>query len=396
MPAQPAGRTVRPVRLDALTGLRWWAAFGVFAHHMTNLAPLPVAEVLSLGAQGVTFFFVLSGFVLTWSADPAVSPATFWWRRFARIWPAHVVALALAVPVFYDVAPDPAQTWVKPFSAVLLLSVGLLQGWSTSPAVLFSGNPAAWTLSCEAFFYALHPGLQRCLRRLGRGAAVAAVVGLPVLAAAFFLARPHLAVLSAVPQPVLRLWEFLLGMALARAVQTGWRPRLPVRASLLVLAGAAAVVVGLPRVAPAVWAAGHGGELTPVVIGTVCGIVILAAALRDLRGTTSWSSSAPLVRLGQLSYAFYLVHATLIYAVTSVVGRAEASWANLGWYAVMLAVSLVVAAALHGWVEKPLERRIRRARDRHDAHGAADAVPALPPSPAPAVAPTSEATPDGR
>lgn len=90
------------------------------------------------------------------------------------------------------------------------------------------------------------------------------------------------------------------------------------------------------------------------------------------------------------------MHATLIYAVTSVVGRAEASWANLGWYAVMLAVSLVVAAALHGWVEKPLERRIRRARDRHDAHGAADAVPALPPSPAPAVAPTSEATPDGR
>lgn len=89
----------RPPRLDSLTGLRWWAAFGVFLHHMTNLAPLPVHAALALGNYGVMFFFVLSGFVLTWSAQ-AVSTSTFYWRRFARIYPAHLVALALAVPVF--------------------------------------------------------------------------------------------------------------------------------------------------------------------------------------------------------------------------------------------------------------------------------------------------------
>lgn len=53
---------VRP-RLDSLTGLRWWAAFGVFAYHMANIAPLNVQHFFNVGYTGVSFFFVLSGFV---------------------------------------------------------------------------------------------------------------------------------------------------------------------------------------------------------------------------------------------------------------------------------------------------------------------------------------------
>lgn len=58
--------TARP-RLDALTGLRWLAAFWVFGYHMLNFGspPAPVELVNRLGFLGVTFFFVLSGFVLT-------------------------------------------------------------------------------------------------------------------------------------------------------------------------------------------------------------------------------------------------------------------------------------------------------------------------------------------
>lgn len=60
-----------------------------------------------LGHYGVAFFFVLSGFVLTWSAKPTTTMPTFWWRRFARIYPASFVALLLAIPVFYSFDPDP-------------------------------------------------------------------------------------------------------------------------------------------------------------------------------------------------------------------------------------------------------------------------------------------------
>lgn len=64
------------------------------------------------GTIGVVFLFRLSGFVLTWSANTSVSAPTFWWRRFARIYPAHFVALLVVIPVFYSLAPDPAD-WLS-------------------------------------------------------------------------------------------------------------------------------------------------------------------------------------------------------------------------------------------------------------------------------------------
>lgn len=358
-----------PRRLDSLTGLRWWAAFGVFLHHMTNIAPLPAHSLLALGAQGVTFFFVLSGFVLTWSARPGVAATTFWWRRFARIWPLHLVALAIAVPVFHSPAPDPEMAWVKPFSlGVLLLSVLLLQGWSTSPGILFSGNPAAWTLSCEAFFYALHPALNRPLRRATvRGALLVAGA---VVVAVFYLLRVEAPALrlGLVPQPVLRLWEFVLGMALGRAVQAGWRPRLPPAVGFGLLGLGAAAIWWVPRFGADLNGSDRFVRLVPVLIGVLCAVVIVAAVGHELRGGRSHLSSVPMVRLGEWSFAFYLLHATGIYLARGIAGGpAETSWANFVWHVPFLAVSVLAAALAHHLVEKPVERRLRGAWDRRRA-----------------------------
>ncbi|UCN13634.1 acyltransferase family protein [Cellulomonas iranensis] len=70
-------------RLDALTGLRFLAALVVVVFHLSLNrffldAPAlvdPLQGVLRNGGWlGVTFFFVLSGFVLTWSARPGDTP----------------------------------------------------------------------------------------------------------------------------------------------------------------------------------------------------------------------------------------------------------------------------------------------------------------------------------
>ena len=125
--------SARLPRLDALTGLRWWAAFVVFVFHMVNrhraAARADRRGLQPSGYLGVTFFFVLSGFVLTWSARPERDKRTFYWRRFARIYPSHFVTLLLAIPVFYSFSSRPGS-WVKPFDlGILSLSVVLLQGW---------------------------------------------------------------------------------------------------------------------------------------------------------------------------------------------------------------------------------------------------------------------------
>lgn len=63
-----------------------------------------------------------------------------------------MAALLIAIPMFYRRTMSPDQWWVKPLNwGVLLLRLLVVQGWW-----LFSGNPTAWPLTVEAFFYALH------------------------------------------------------------------------------------------------------------------------------------------------------------------------------------------------------------------------------------------------
>lgn len=82
------------------------------------------------------------------------------------------------------------------------------------------------------------------------------------------------------------------------------------------------------------------------------------------------------MRLGEWSFAFYLVHATFIYLALRIFGYQEASWLNLVWFAVLLAVNLVAAWALHSFVERPLEKRMRRWKDRRDKARLASVVSA--------------------
>lgn len=368
------GSGAQTVRLDALTGLRWWAAFAVFLAHMRNFAPIPgTFEILEFGNHGVMFFFVLSGFVLTWSATGSVPVSTFYVRRFARIWPAASVALLFAVPIFYSLNPDPAQTWVKPFDlGILLLSLPLLQGWSRDPVVLYSGNPAAWTLTIEFFFYMLHPFIYRALRGLTRRDALIAVAGLVILSFGFkgLSLSPSWLFLNQLPLPILRLNEFVLGMLVAHAMRLGWRTRVPLIAVLVTLGG----LVMLAR-------AGAKGRLDPVLAGFVSDttnewllviftLMIVSTASAELRGSRSLFARRSMVRLGEWSFAFYLVHATLIYAARDLFGI-RAGWGNLLWYLPLIPLSIGLAAALHYCVERPCERRIRHGwDDRQDRIGA--------------------------
>ncbi len=355
-------------RLDALTGLRWWAAFLVFCYHMLVFAPLPsiAAAFLQYGYFGVTFFFVLSGFVLTWSASPTVSTSTFYWRRFARIYPSHFVALLLAIPVFYSMSPDPSQTWVKPFDiGIIALSFFLLQGWSLDPVILFSGNPAAWTLTCEAFFYAMHPFLSRVLYRFnGKGAAglAIAVGGFAFAYRAFAYGFPT-SPLAHLPLPPVRISEFAAGMALAWALRTGWRPKLSVPAALFLAATVSVAIVVVPRRAPGSLASRLLSDFSGEIVGVACAVAILAIATASLQGKKSVFATALQVRLGEYSYAFYLVHATIVYFVLAALGVRSPSWFNLVWYVALCLVAVGAASALHHWVEKPAEARMRSWKD---------------------------------
>src|SRR5690606_21797653 len=126
--------------------------------------------------------------------------------------------------VFYTFAPIPEGSFLKPFDlGILLLSVVVLQAWWANPVILFSGNPAAWTLSVEALFYAIHPWVSRILLPLTKRGALLFSLAAIAWAFAYRLGMtlwPE-SWLAAVPVPVTRVPEFLLGMGLAWAVRSG-------------------------------------------------------------------------------------------------------------------------------------------------------------------------------
>lgn len=345
-------------RLSSLTGLRFAAAFGVFGLHAYSLVKLtdPIARrgaqlLFDAGDLGVAFFFVLSGFVLTWSARPDRGPLRFWQGRVARIYPAYLVALALAVVSLRVTDRIPPIFW-EPLGA----SAVLLHGWYTQDFVYLGINPVGWSLSCEMFFYLCFPLLHALLRRLGP----AALYPMALMLVALTWAMPWIAEVAVVPEherwfvyifPVTRMTEFTLGIVLARLVLLdAWRgPGLRVATAIFAVNYLA--VGWLPAVTR---------DTAAAVVGTA--LLIPAAALADLRGERSPWRHPVVVHLGEVSYAFFLVHLTVIVTAVELLdlGGPWALWPALGIVAVLLLVSYAFAYALHRWVEVPGMRLLNR------------------------------------
>src|SRR5690606_41752791 len=114
-----------------------------------------------------------------------------------------------------------------------------------------------------------------------------------------------------------------------------------------------------------------GPAIAPVrrrVVGALFADLLRAYRGGRSGGPTRPRRSAPLVRLGEWSYAFYLIHATLIYTVLALFGRQHGLW-GIAWIIVLLTASIVCAWALHRLVEHPIERHLRAWRSEERRGG---------------------------
>ncbi|MDG4798759.1 acyltransferase [Micromonospora sp. WMMD1082] len=341
-------------RLPSLTGLRWVAALLVFGFHAGTMRiiaePGPqavVGEIFTLGLSGVQFFFILSGFVLVWSARPGDSRRRFWRRRFAKIYPNHVVMWALAMLAMLWFA-DP----INPVAA--LENLFLVQAWDPRPGHFYSVNNVSWSLSCELFFYLCLPLALPAVRRARPWMLWAVVIAVPLLILALWPGQ------TLVPEqsrwwftqvfPLVRSLEFWMGVAAAELMLRGrWRgPRLPL-ASLIFVA---------TWVAASQWIR---AEFWAALLSVAYVLVIAAAADADVHGRRSPLRSRPMVWLGEVSFAFYLVH---VFVITTIL-RLTGDWGTglPGWWgppAVIgfLLLTLALAALLHRFVEQPMMRRL--------------------------------------
>ncbi|HEX3647750.1 MAG TPA: acyltransferase [Pseudonocardiaceae bacterium] len=358
----PAGATpqARRSRLPTLTGLRFVAAAAVFVSHTSTLRIFAdhgvdnwTARFLPpLGYVAVEFFFILSGFVLTWSARPDDTARAFWVRRAVKIYPNNVVGCALAVVGIV------ATGNTIPLG-VALPNLFLVQDWAPSIPVTGGINRPSWSLGCEVLFYLMFPLLLPLVRRIPDRLLwplAAAVVALVLLIPTIAMLLPGKGGLS-FPQywfiyvfPVSRLADFTLGIVLARTVLAEKWPRLGFGPSVW-LAVAAAVVIEFVALRYALVAV----MIVPLALVIGCG------AIADVRGTPSLVRGRVGRWLGEVSFAFYIVHFLVLFYAHPLIGRWQLDWpAAIGVYLMLFCVALGLAALLYHTVERPLVRAVAR------------------------------------
>jgi peptidoglycan/LPS O-acetylase OafA/YrhL len=343
---------MRTEELPALTGIRFYAALAVFLSHVSLVPKMERLsdgyKVFDLGIVGVSFFFVLSGFILTHNyADlfrhgvPAGNYLKFVWGRFSKIYPVHFATMLMAIPI-QILSPNKPLDW-----RAIPLHALLLQCWLPFTKTVFYNylNVPSWSISCEWFFYLLAPVAMFCaLGNVRRRMVLLAITIVYTGALGLFLWHSQ----SDFTRAYFLNWfapsrfvDFLAGVFLARAFLSAcaysWAAW-SIPAQISGLAYLVAVVLWRDH---APWPLRGGLIYVP-------GAALLVFGLAYSRGFFAAHLSRPwLKRLGMASFSFYMLHTPMCRAVRGVYyyfGWETTTWTGF-WFVAVTAYVVVQAAA---------------------------------------------------
>jgi peptidoglycan/LPS O-acetylase OafA/YrhL len=360
--------------LVALTSLRFFAAAAVVIFHADLPWQIGFIKGLTLaGYQAVTFFFVLSGFILTYvySTDSAhqkrsISALAFWQARFARIGPGYFCSLLVALPPFAYTAFISHQIARSTFILGLTLVPTFQQAWWPAAALLW--NVPAWSLSVEFFFYLLFPFLDDIMSKAAAHHLLAAAYLLIVATTAlkFCIAFPALrfaiidlyATSNQLPDPVtsnfalffplFHLPQFIFGMALGRYFLFELDRSVKISGAIFWI-GILSLIVILGERAYLPW-----WLQTDAALVLSYGMIIIGGTTI---GTGSLLVNPLVVLLGEASYGVYIFHSPLRFWwewMTIRVAHLDFG-VFADFFAYLLFVNLI-ASLFYLYLEKPARR----------------------------------------
>ena len=412
---EKAKKLPRPPQLDALTGLRFFAAFFILVSHAAAwTSPFSGSDALSRyggvpSLYAMTLFFVLSGFVIHYNYGKLFQKMRFRWAateflgaRFARLYPLFLAffIVGLVVDGTANWFKEDTYSWIE----MVIRFLTLTQSWFYSTIfgdrmVMSNAFGLAWSISTEIFFYFCYLGLafivmslRTSKQTLISAATLSAITIILFVAANYFkdeigqIAASHLSGYIAPEQndqqtfirwlfyysPYARLPEFVLGCLIAQLYLV--RKDRPVTAFER---RTAEIALWLSFVVLALMGAFHATSftntareyfeflaqnfLTAIPIATViyCVARIPSAVSRTL-------AAAPLVALGEISYSIYAVHTWTLRIFIREPVEYTTAWGVDAAFRIGFGIllTLVLASATYRVIELPGRRWLRGVTSR--------------------------------
>jgi peptidoglycan/LPS O-acetylase OafA/YrhL len=355
----------KPAPLNALTGLRCFAAINIVFFHFSNPQWFGfLAPVVNSGFISVSYFILLSGFVLAYNYSERARSGEldrrrFYEARFTRIYPIYLLGLLLSLGQLK--AEYPTHTHAM-FWTGLVLTPLLLQGFV--PAVALFLNTPAWTMSAEAAYNVIFPWLAKWKRPERVAPHIVKMAGmwaLGLIPGALYIAFNP----DGIPHPdrwsygkwlwALKYTPYTHVFSFAFGVMLADLHRLMARTGQLRfwlgVGGFAGIYAILCLGALVPYAIIHDGLLMPLFACIVLGLGGENPLARAL-------SVRPLVFVGEASYCLYLLHFSLWNIVH---GSHVLNVLGLSWFDPWLSYALMIAMAVFAlhFIEKPAQRKLR-------------------------------------
>lgn len=378
-----AGGATQPegMYLAAMTAIRGLMAIWVVLYHgqvflynYLKIAPTPniMSDFLAKGYMAVDFFFILSGFILTYvyrrkllSEHRWKASFNFITARMGRIFPLHIALLAAFIgcqlafkTVQYLLHPDTVPPPQGPGLGIVFSNLLLIQNW---PLFNYpSWNGSTWSLSTEWFAYWCFLWLLPAVMRLKSTLLLVFLVLL--LLPLYWLVNPAVSYLdvnldafSGLPS----LWRCLLGFTLGVALQP-LAQQLQPRASFLF----GDVTFGVGLFALVTGALLNVGD--PLLV--VPSVLLVFNLSQNKRRIGRWLSSKPLHWLGEVSYSIYLAHMLCLFILMEVVPYIPLSMNTtlVLFEGALLATTLPLSHLTYHYIEVPC-RDFLRERLNYDA-----------------------------
>lgn len=336
--------------ISSLTSLRFFAAFYVFLFHIhirwEITQNIYLSNILSCGAVGMSVFFILSGYILSYryNNEPLeMEIKSYYKNRFARIYPVYFIAALITLPWI-------GSHNIGTIAFLLFANIFLVQAWF--PQLFHFWNCAgSWSISAEAFFYSTFPFLRKIIKNL-------AFKNLVMFTGLIYLSSitPGISTILFTQKfeayyslPIYRIPEFVFGICifeLSRNIKNS-------NYDIPIILTTIAMFFYLSFSNAHIYIT-HNWIIVPAI-----GVIIIFLEKSTSGVMAKFFRSKIFNWLGKISYCFYSFQGLLIFVLLEIYGQNS----NHKMYVIelfyILTILIIISAVGYHLIEEPFRKKIR-------------------------------------